>query len=248
MFLPPAVAGRACGCSRRQALDQLGDVLGGLRLVLRRVAHQHLGHAGDLGAACFGRGAAAGTGHQHMDVAAELRGGGHGVERRALSDCVVVFGNNENGHVQITFASFLSLSTSWRHVGHLDAGAALGRLGDLERLQARRDVDAQVGRLDGVERLLLGLHDVGQRGVARLVQAQVGGDHRRQAHRQGLQAAVDLAGHRDLCRRPLRPWRRRCLRPARQRGQHLAGLVGVVVDGLLAQDHQARLFLVAPAP
>jgi hypothetical protein len=34
------------------------------------------------------------------------------------------------------------------------------------------------------------------------------------------------------------PWR-----PAGQRGQHLAGLVGVVVDRLLAEDHQARLFL-----
>jgi hypothetical protein len=31
---------------------------------------------------------------------------------------------------------------------------------------------------------------------------------------------------------------------SRQRGQHLAGLVAVVVDGLLAQDHQLRLFLV----
>jgi hypothetical protein len=58
-----------------QAPDQLGDVLGGLRLVLRRVAHQHLGHAGDLGRG-FGRGAAAGTRHQHMDVAAQLAGRG----------------------------------------------------------------------------------------------------------------------------------------------------------------------------
>ncbi|MOA18034.1 hypothetical protein D3C78_1383190 [compost metagenome] len=34
------------------------------------------------------------------------------------------------------------------------------------------------------------------------------------------------------------------MRPVQQRGQHLAGLVGVVVDGLLAEDHQLRLFLV----
>src|SRR5690606_4313836 len=33
------------------------------------------------------------------------------------------------------------------------------------------------------------------------------------------------------------------LRAAPERGQHLAGLVGVVVDGLLAEDHQVRLFL-----
>ena len=31
------------------------------------------------------------------------------------------------------------------------------------------------------------------------------------------------------------------LRPAEQRGQHLAGLVGVVVDRLLAEDDEARL-------
>ena len=36
----------------------------------------------------------------------------------------------------------------------------------------------------------------------------------------------------------------RRLRPAEQRGQHLAGLVAVVVDRLLAEDDKARLFLV----
>jgi hypothetical protein len=30
--------------------------------------------------------------------------------------------------------------------------------------------------------------------------------------------------------------------PAEQRGQHLAGLVGIVVDRLLAEDDQPRLF------
>jgi hypothetical protein len=33
------------------------------------------------------------------------------------------------------------------------------------------------------------------------------------------------------------------LRPAQQRGEHLAGLVGVVVDGLLAEDDELRAFL-----
>ena len=33
------------------------------------------------------------------------------------------------------------------------------------------------------------------------------------------------------------------LRPAQQGGQHLAGLVGVVVDGLLAEDDEVRRFL-----
>src|SRR5262245_10377436 len=66
------------------------------------------------------------------------------------------------------------------HVGHLHPGATLRRLRDLERLQARSNIHAQVGGLQHFERLLLGLHDVGQRHVARFVQAQVGGDDRGQ--------------------------------------------------------------------
>ena len=76
---------------------------------------------------------------------------------------------------------------------HLDAGLALGRLLDLEHLQPRRDVDAQRIRRQDLDWLLLGLHDVGQRRIARLVQAQVGGDHRRQLDLDVLEAAVDLA-------------------------------------------------------
>ncbi|MNQ84919.1 hypothetical protein D3C85_1000640 [compost metagenome] len=34
------------------------------------------------------------------------------------------------------------------------------------------------------------------------------------------------------------------MRPVQQRGQHLAGLVSVVIDGLLAEDHELRLLLV----
>src|SRR6185295_3955508 len=90
----------------------------------------------------------------------------------------------------------LQLGHQRGHIGHLDAGAALGRLADLERLDARRDVDPEVGRLERLQGLLLGLHDVGQRHVARLVQAQVGGHHRRQLELDGLEAAIDLARHR----------------------------------------------------
>src|ERR1700761_3388150 len=62
------------------------------------------------------------------------------------------------------------------HVRHLHTGGALGRLDNLQRLQARRDVDTEVFRLDDFQRLLLRLHDVRQRHKARLVQAQVRGD------------------------------------------------------------------------
>src|SRR5256885_12156699 len=45
------------------------------------------------------------------------------------------------------------------HVGHLHAGAALGGFADLQGLQARGHVHAEVFGLDGVQRLFLGLHD-----------------------------------------------------------------------------------------
>src|SRR3546814_14718281 len=60
---------------------------------------------------------------------------------------------------------------------------------------ARRRVDTEVGWRRLVDRLLLRLHDVRQRSVARLVQAQVGGDDRRRLDGDGLQPAVDLPGH-----------------------------------------------------
>jgi hypothetical protein len=41
----------------------------------------------------------------------------------------------------------LQLGDERRDVGHLDAGAALGRLAHLERLEVRLDVDAEVGGL-----------------------------------------------------------------------------------------------------
>src|SRR5947209_11529974 len=62
---------------------------------------------------------------------------------------------------------------------YLDACLALGRLFDLQHLQTGRDVDAQLIGRQHLDRLLLGLHDVGQRSVTRLVQAQVGRDHGR---------------------------------------------------------------------
>src|SRR6185437_4355975 len=42
----------------------------------------------------------------------------------------------------------LQLGDQRRHVGHLDAGASLGRLRYLERLQMRLDVDPEVRRLE----------------------------------------------------------------------------------------------------
>ena len=147
------------------------------------------------------------------------------------------------GHRQITLASLRSLSTSAFASAHLDAGLALRRLDHLQRLQARRHVHAERLGLQVLERLLLRLHDVRQRDVARLVQPQVGGDDRRQLDRDRLQAAVHLARDLRLFAFHLQLRGESRLRPAQQRREHLAGLVGIVVDRLLAEDHQLRAFL-----
>ena len=102
-----------------------GHVLGQAVVEVRRVGVQHLGHAGDLRRR-GGRSGGAGTGHQHVDLAATGQRGGHGVERGALDGRVVVFGNDEGCHGQITFASFLSLATSAATSGTFTPAPRLG--------------------------------------------------------------------------------------------------------------------------
>src|SRR6185312_2118862 len=94
----------------RELDHQIGDVLGERMLIGLVVGEQHLGDAGDLGGSVGGR-LCAGSCDQHMELAADCRGGGDGVERRSLERLVVVLGDDEKSH-QITRASFLSLSTS----------------------------------------------------------------------------------------------------------------------------------------
>jgi hypothetical protein len=126
---------------------------------------------------------------------------------------------------------------------HLDAGFAARRLGGLEHLEPRRDVDAVgLGRLL-VDRLLLRLHDVGQARIARLVEAQIGGDDRRRLELDGLQAAVDLA--RDQMLSPSivsLEAKVPCGQPV-SAASIWPSLVAVVVDRLLAHDDEAGLLL-----
>src|SRR4030066_215883 len=60
--------------------------------------------------------------------------------------------------------------------------------------RARAGVPPEGLRRDHLPLLLLRLHDPGERGVARLIQPQVGRDHRRQRHPDRLEAPVPLAG------------------------------------------------------
>jgi hypothetical protein len=67
--------------------------------------------------------------------------------------------------------SALSLPTSSSTSATLTPAERTGGSETLSVGQARRDIDAVIGGRLGIERLRLRLHDVGQRGIARLVQA-----------------------------------------------------------------------------
>src|SRR3546814_8446058 len=68
--------------------------------------------------------------------------------------------------------------------------------------------------------------------IARLVQAQIGGDDRGKFQLHRLQPAVDLAGDAHAVALDIHGAGESTLRPAGQCGEHLAGLVVVVVDRL----------------
>ncbi|MNV31888.1 hypothetical protein D3C71_1232100 [compost metagenome] len=80
--------------------DVLGEVLG----QRCAVGSDHLGHAGDLRGGLGGFGGV-GTGHEDVDVATASQGCSHGVEGGRLDAGVVVFGNDECGHVRFFLRS-----------------------------------------------------------------------------------------------------------------------------------------------
>ena len=113
----------------------------------------------------------------------------------------------------------------------------------LQRLELAGRVDAQRVERDDVERLFLRLHDVRQLHVARLVQAQIGREDRRQIDFDGFQTRVDFARHFRLAAVEFDLRGEGRLRTLPQRGQHLTGLAVVVVDALLAEQHDLRRLL-----
>ncbi|MCY1243157.1 hypothetical protein D9M72_561610 [compost metagenome] len=80
--------------------DVLGEVLG----QRCAVGSDHLGHAGDLRGGLGGF-CCVGTGHEDVDVATASQGCSHGVEGGRLDAGVVVFGNDECGHVRFFLRS-----------------------------------------------------------------------------------------------------------------------------------------------
>src|SRR5690606_19593963 len=134
---------------------------------------------------------------QDDNVTADLLGSSDGVQGGRLELLIVVVSNNENTHLDhLRFV--LQFVNQFAHALDLDARLAGSRRFDLDGGQTRLNVNAQIGGADGIQGLLLGLHDVGQGSVAGLVQTQVGGDHRRQGQSHGGQTAVDFTGNVDL--------------------------------------------------
>lgn len=111
---------------------------------------------------------------------------------------------------------------------------------NLQGLEPSLVLNSKVGQRLLLQRLLLRLHDVGQAGVPRLVQPQIGRDDHGQLGPQRLNTAVDLARHFDgavlVLDLDLAGLRR--LRPAQEAGKHLSRLALVAVDGLLPQQDE----------
>ena len=74
-------------------------VLGGEIPVMGGIREPDLGHALHPGSG-IGDGPAVGAGDEDVHFPTDLRGSGNGIEGRRLEAGVVVFGNDENGHVR----------------------------------------------------------------------------------------------------------------------------------------------------
>jgi hypothetical protein len=78
-----------------------------------------------------GRRGAVAAGDENVDLATDLRGCCDRIECGGLQALVVVFGNNEDGHLD-HLGFVLEFIDEFGDVGNLDACRALGRLADLE--------------------------------------------------------------------------------------------------------------------
>mmetsp|Transcript_69668 Transcript_69668/g.194742 ORF Transcript_69668/g.194742 Transcript_69668/m.194742 type:complete len:248 (-) Transcript_69668:541-1284(-) len=137
----------------------------------------------------------------------------------------------------------LELVDKGRDVLHNDTGRTRRRVVHLHHLDARREVHAQRGGVDGLDLLFLGLHDVGQLGVPRLVQTKVRRHHQRGAHLDHLGPVVRLTLGGDAAVRERELGGHGGLRPAEHGGEHGTSLRTVAVDRLLAEQNDIRCLL-----
>src|SRR5262249_22025734 len=251
-------------------MDERRRRLGQHVLVTGRIGEQNLVHAVELRSG-LGDGATVLAGNQYMYFRPERFSGAQRLGGRVLEGFVVVLGNEEGGHGNGAIMSASSWKYDWRmaavhapcsatrasdyphfvlepldqlaHRLHLDARLAPCRLGGLEHVEPWRDVDGVSVRRLLVDRLLLGFHDVGEARITRLVEAQIGGHNRRALELYRLQAAVDLARDQNAVALYHHFRREGALRPSGERRQHLAGLIAIVIDRLLAHDDEPRLLL-----
>ena len=112
---------------------------------MRRIGEQHLGDAvelgGRLGDGAGSRAPATRTWTSPPSALAAVRA----LAVAALSVVVVVLGEKQNGHSDHP-RFVLQLGDQLGDGRDLDAGLARRRLDRLQHLQARRDVDAEIGR------------------------------------------------------------------------------------------------------
>lgn len=115
---------------------------------------------------------------------------------------------------------------------------------DLEHLQPLLPRHAIIRQRLLLQRHLLGLHNLGQRREPRLIEPQIRRNHHRQLGAHRLRPAINLLRDADRVPLPKLNLARLCrLRPPQQAREHLARLVGIVVDALLAEDHQVAPLL-----
>lgn len=125
---------------------------------------------------------------------------------------------------------------------NLHASLAATRFFSFQNLETRRNVSTEISRRLLIKRLLLCLHDVWQRCITRLVQTKINRDNGWKLHINGLKTTIDFTRHlgRTVSKLHLRGESR--LAPVEQCRKHLAGLVGIVVNRLLAEENEVWLF------
>lgn len=153
-------------------------------------------------------------------------------------------GGRNKQSINLEHTGLLELADDLLNGVNLDTGLALGRVLNLGVLDVGGEVNAEVLCLDLLNLLLLGLHDVGEGGVAGLVEAKVSGHNSGEAELELLETTVNLAGHVDLLAVNGHLRGEGSDGAVDETSEHLASLVVVTVDGLLAENvHVGGLLL-----